>query len=51
MPVAVIETTFIGLGLSVDDLVGADICSSGESLAADFAKVRTFTGMQPFVHV
>jgi hypothetical protein len=46
---AVIETTQVGLGLIVDDLVGADIPSLGESLAADFAMVWTFPGMPPFV--
>lgn len=46
---AVIETTQVGLGLIVDNLVSADIPSLGESLAADFALVWTFPGMPPFV--
>jgi hypothetical protein len=33
----------------VDDLVGADIPSVGELLAADFAVVWTFPGMASFV--
>jgi hypothetical protein len=46
---AVIETTEVGLGLIMDDLVGAYIPTLGESLPADFAMIWSFSSMASFV--
>jgi hypothetical protein len=46
---AFIETTEVGLGLIVNDLVGADVPALGKSLPANFALVWTFSGMPSFV--
>ena len=45
----VIETTEVGLGLIMDDLVRADIPSLGESLSADFAVVWALSSVSSFV--
>lgn len=46
---AVIEPAEVGLGLIVDDLVGANVPSLGESLPADFALVWTFSSVSSFM--
>jgi hypothetical protein len=46
---AVIETAEVGLGLIVDDFVGAYISALGESLPTDFAMIWTFSSMPSFV--
>jgi hypothetical protein len=45
----VIKTTEVGLGLIVDDLVGADVPALSESLPADFAMVWTFSSVSSFM--
>lgn len=49
MLAAVVESTEIGLGLIMDDLVGAHVAALGESFATDFAVVWTFSGMPSLV--
>ena len=45
----VIEATEVGLGLVMDDLVGANVASLSKSLSADFTLVWTFASMSTFV--
>jgi hypothetical protein len=46
---AIIEATEVGLGLFVDDFVGADIPTLGKSLPTDFTRVWAFSSVSSFV--